>query len=185
MLTIPTYATASDKYGKVSKDYVWNFVRDLAKQYDFYVVKDEPDDFIVRRMIERNIERDFGAKLQISLGWIPARGYGKAEFKYLKESYGGSEKEHAGGVHCWNEERIERSTGSYTYFDLQEDGHMADVDGWIALLLKSVLDLHVTAWQESAWPYGCGEFCNEADDNFFCHPFEKETVYNDDNEWKF
>lgn len=184
MLTIPTYATASEKYGKATKDFVWNFVRDLAKQYDFYIAKDKPNSLIVRRMIEKNEERDFSAKLQISLGWFPDAGYGKGEFKYSKESYTGREEEYAGGVRCWNEERLERSTGSHTYYDLQEGGDMSDIEGWIALLFKCVLDLHVTAWTESAWRYGGGDSCNEGDDNYFCHPIEKESAYNDEDEWR-
>lgn len=185
MLTIPTYATASDKYGKVSRDYVWNLVRDLAKQYDFYVVKDEPDSFIVRRMVERNIEREFGAKLEIRLDWLPNAEYGKGEFKYRKEYFTGGAKEYGGGVTCWHEEKIERSTGSHVYYNLQEGSHEREIDGWIALLCRCVLDLHIDAWTESGWGYGEGELGNEEDDNYFCHPIEKKEMYNDEDDWEF
>lgn len=180
---IPTYDTYSEKYGKFIDEYVLNLVKDLAKEFHFFIVEDSEACFVARRMSNRASYEECSYKFEIKVDKTLDFNYTKASFAYQKSSRLETEDTMFKGdcFKSYNVRRNVEDTGASCMVDNRVTGDKSEIDGWVAYLFSCLMDFHVCAWKESGWGYGEDEN-NIYNDNYLFLPVSEED-YRDESVW--
>lgn len=180
MLTIPTYDNDFKKYGETTKDYVFNLLRAIAKEYSFHIVKDENDEFIARRMVAETTEMSYHSKFQLKFEWLPEPKCGKASFWHESNEVELDEKIRSDDFDKFGHERRIKEESSSCYVDLEEGGMATlEIDDFIAFLFRSLIRFHTDAWLTSEHVYGRGVDDEEEHDSYLHLPLSTEDYYNE------
>lgn len=180
---IPTYDTHSEKYGKFIDEYVLNLLKDLAKEFHFYVVEDSATLFVARRMSNRETYEDSSLKFEIKVDKTLSLDYTKASFVYQKGTRLEVEDPmfKSDGFKSYHVKRTVEDMGASCMVNNTVTGDKSEIDGWVAYLFHCLMDFHVCAWKESGWGYG-EDKSNPYNDNYLSLPIS-EKDYLDENLW--
>lgn len=180
MLTIPTYKTHSEEYGETTKDYVFNLLRAIAKEYSFHILKDSENEFLARRMVEETTEMSFHSKFQLKFEWFADQKYGKGSFWNESNEVELDDKIRSDDFDKFSHERRIKEESSACYCDREEGGTAVhEIDDFFAFLFRSLIRFHTDAWLTSQHYYGCGVDDEDEHDSYLQLPFSIEDYYNE------
>lgn len=180
MLTIPTYKTHSEEYGRITKNYVRNFLRAVAVAYSFHILKDNENEFLARRMVEETTEMAFHSKFQLKFEWFQDQKYGKGSFWHESNEVELDDKIRSDGFDKFSHERRIKEESSSCYCDLEVGGTAVhEIDSFFAFLFRSLIRFHTDAWLTSEHTYGCGVDDEEEHDSYLHLPFSTEDYTNE------